>query len=174
MNATAITQAAPLETLDSIGTPALVLDLTRVGRNVARLTRHLGSLGVDFRPHVKTSKSVDVVKRMFPLGRGPITVSTIGEAEYFADAGFYRDSKANAAGLVGGGGFWHATDHLRLGAALVLLKSDTYNHNKAFVAPLPVAAYEGRRVTFNMVYMPKWQDINKTNQVGFWLTFWLP
>lgn len=94
--------------------------------------------------------------------------------DYFADAGFYRDSKANEAGLFGGGGFWHATDHLRLGGALVLLKSDTYNHNEAFVAPLPVAAYEGRRVSFNMVYMPKWQDINKTNQVGFWLTFWLP
>ena len=94
--------------------------------------------------------------------------------DYFADAGFYRDSKANEAGLFGGGGFWHATEHLRLGGALVLLKSDTYNQNKAFVAPLPVAAYDGRRMSFNMVYMPKWQDINKTNQVGFWLTFWLP
>ena len=93
--------------------------------------------------------------------------------DYFADAGFYRDSKANAAALFGGGGLWHATEHVRLGGALVLLKSDTYNHNKAFVAPLPVAAYEGRRMTFNVVYMPKWQDINRTNQVGFWLTYWL-
>ena len=94
--------------------------------------------------------------------------------DYFADAGFYSDSKANAAVLVGGGGLWHATDHLRLGGGLVLLKSDTYNHNKAFVAPVPLVAYDWRRVSLNMVYFPKWQDINRTSQLGFWLTFWLP
>ena len=94
--------------------------------------------------------------------------------DLFADAGFYRDSKANEAVLAGGGGLWHATDHLRLGGGLVALKSDTYNHNKLFIAPVPVVALDGRRVSLSMVYFPKWQDINKTNQVGFWLTFWLP
>ena len=93
--------------------------------------------------------------------------------DLFADAGFYRDSKANMAGLAGGGGLWHATERLRLGGGLVALKSDTYNHNKLLVAPAPVVAYEGRRVTFNVVYFPKWQDTNKTNQLGFWLTLWL-
>ena len=93
--------------------------------------------------------------------------------DLFADAGSYRDSKANTAVLAGGGGLWHATEHLRLGAALVALKSPTYNGNAAFIAPVPVAAYEGRRVTFNMVFFPKWHDVNRTSQVGFWLTFWL-
>ena len=93
--------------------------------------------------------------------------------DFFADIGFYRDSKANTAGLLGGGGLWHASEHLRLGGGLVLLKSDTYNDGKAFIAPAPVAAYEGRRMTFNVVYFPKWQDVNRTNQLGFWLTFWL-
>ena len=74
--------------LGAIETPALVLDLAKVERNVARLTRRLDSLGVAFRPHVKTAKSVDVARRLFPSGHGPITVSTIREAEYFADAGF--------------------------------------------------------------------------------------
>ena len=93
--------------------------------------------------------------------------------DLFADAGFYRDSKANTAILFGGGGLWHATDHLRFGGGLVLLKSDTYNDGKAFAAPAPLAAYEGRHVTFNVVYFPKWRDANRTNQLGFWLTFWL-
>jgi D-serine deaminase-like pyridoxal phosphate-dependent protein len=73
--------------LDAIETPALVLDVAKVERNVARLTARLESLGVDFRPHVKTAKSIEVARRLFPSGRGPITVSTIKEAEYFADAG---------------------------------------------------------------------------------------
>lgn len=94
--------------------------------------------------------------------------------DVFGDAGFYRDSKANEAALLGGGVLWHAADGLRLGAGLVALKSATYNHNKLFVAPVPVAAYDWSRVTFNVVFFPKWQDINKTNQFGFWLTFWLP
>lgn len=92
--------------------------------------------------------------------------------DLFADAGFYRDSAANTAMLFGGGGLWHASDHLRLGGGLVALKSPTYNGNAGFIAPAPVVAYEGRRVTFNVVYFPKWQDVNRTNQLGFWLTFW--
>ena len=93
--------------------------------------------------------------------------------DFFADIGFYSDSKANTAGLFGGGGFWHASEHVRLGGALVLLKSDTYNRGNAFVAPVPVAAYEWRRISLNMVYLPKWRDLDRTNQVGFWLTLWL-
>ena len=33
-------------------------------------------------------------------------------------------------------------------------------------------AYEWRRVTLNVVYFPKFRDINLTNQLGFWLTIW--
>ncbi|MBC8022884.1 MAG: alanine racemase, partial [Burkholderiales bacterium] len=75
-------------TLDTLETPALVLDVAKMERNVARLRARLESLGVGFRPHVKTAKSIEVAKRLFPAGRGPITVSTLKEAEYFADGGF--------------------------------------------------------------------------------------
>jgi D-serine deaminase-like pyridoxal phosphate-dependent protein len=77
-----------IATLDTIDTPALILDVTKVDRNIARLRGHLGELGVRFRPHVKTAKSIDVARRLFPDGHGPITVSTLAEAEYFADGGF--------------------------------------------------------------------------------------
>lgn len=93
--------------------------------------------------------------------------------DFFADAGFYEDSAENTAKLAGGGALWHATERLRLGGGLVLMQSETYNRGKAFVAPAPVAAYEWRRVTFNLVYFPKYRDVNKTNQVGVWLTIWL-
>ena len=88
MNATAKPQAVPDSTLDTIATPALVLDAARVDRNIARLRARLTTLGVGLRPHVKTAKSVEVAQRLFPNGRGPITVSTLREAEGFADAGF--------------------------------------------------------------------------------------
>jgi glycine/D-amino acid oxidase-like deaminating enzyme len=76
------------ESLDTIETPALVLDVAKLDRNVARLRAHLASLDVGFRPHVKSAKSVDVARRLFAEGTGPITVSTLAEADYFAAAGF--------------------------------------------------------------------------------------
>jgi hypothetical protein len=94
--------------------------------------------------------------------------------DVFADAGVYRDSAAHTAKIAGAGALWHAGDHLRLGGALALFKSETYNHGDAFIAPVPLAAYELRRVTFNLVYFPKWRDTNPTNQVGAWVTIWLP
>src|SRR6185437_7184387 len=81
-------KTSPAQAIDELDTPALVLDVARMERNIARLTQRLSSLGgVRFRPHVKTAKSIDVARRLFPDGRGPITVSTLKEAEYFAAAG---------------------------------------------------------------------------------------
>ena len=74
------------ETITAIETPALILDMDKAERNVARLTAHLAPLGVTLRPHIKTAKSIDVAQRLF--GVGPITVSTLKEAEYFASGGF--------------------------------------------------------------------------------------
>lgn len=75
-------------TLETVETPALILDVAKVDRNIRRLRGYLSNLGVGFRPHVKTAKSIEVARRLFPDGKGPITVSTLAEAEYFADGGF--------------------------------------------------------------------------------------
>jgi len=91
--------------------------------------------------------------------------------DWFADVGFYRDSGRNTAKLAGFGALWHL-GNFRLGGALALLHSDTYNRGDAFIAPLPVAAYEFRRVTLNMVYLPKVHEVNDINTLGFWATIW--
>lgn len=75
----------PTNLLD-LPTPCLLLDRARMTRNIDRLTRHLRSLGVPLRPHVKTAKSIDVA-RQIRSDIGPITVSTLKEAEQFAAAG---------------------------------------------------------------------------------------
>ena len=93
--------------------------------------------------------------------------------DFFTDVGFYRDSGRNTAALAGAGAFWRATGRLRLGGALVAFKSDTYNRGDAFIAPLPVAALDFDRVSFNMVYMPKVSNFNLINTLGFWATVWL-
>jgi D-serine deaminase-like pyridoxal phosphate-dependent protein len=79
-----------MTTLDTLRTPCLLLDEARMTRNIARLNAHLAGLGVPLRPHLKTCKNLDVARRLAPSPDQGITVSTLKEAEYFADAG-YRD-----------------------------------------------------------------------------------
>lgn len=74
--------------LTDLETPALILDKDRMSVNIDRMRARLHKLGVVFRPHVKTNKSIDVVKAMLGKQSGPITVSTLKEAEYFAQHGF--------------------------------------------------------------------------------------
>jgi len=73
-------------TLDDLLTPSLVIDEGRMTRNIDRMRRRVAVLGVSLRPHVKTAKSLEVVRRLMTTPRGPITVSTLKEAEqFFAD-----------------------------------------------------------------------------------------
>ena len=78
------------QSIHGLVTPSLLLDRSKLDRNITRLADHARQLGVVLRPHMKTAKSIDVARRVFPDGPGPITVSTIAEAEYFASHG-YRD-----------------------------------------------------------------------------------
>ncbi|MBR0880601.1 alanine racemase [Bradyrhizobium liaoningense] len=79
----------PANLLD-LETPCLLLDEQRLRANVARMKAHLAPLGVAFRPHLKTAKSLDVARIAMISATGPATVSTLREAEYFA-AGGVRD-----------------------------------------------------------------------------------
>ena len=74
--------------LTDLETPALLLDRAKLDRNIARMRSQLAGLGgVTLRPHLKTAKSVEVA-RLVAGASGPITVSTLLEAERFAEAGF--------------------------------------------------------------------------------------
>lgn len=74
-------------TLDTLDTPAALLDRPRMENNIARMQERMNALGVRFRPHVKTSKSIDVVQAQIEAGAQGITVSTLKEAEAFFAAG---------------------------------------------------------------------------------------
>ncbi|WP_108485019.1 alanine racemase [Oceaniglobus ichthyenteri] len=75
--------------LEGLATPALVLDTAKMTRNIDRLAARASDLGVTLRPHMKTAKSVDVAKRLTGGDTtGPITVSTLKEAEVFHGAGY--------------------------------------------------------------------------------------
>ncbi|OAJ62517.1 alanine racemase [Paraburkholderia ginsengiterrae] len=73
--------------LDQIDTPAALIDIARMQKNIARMQGRMNTLGVAFRPHVKTTKCLDVVRAQIAAGARGITVSTLKEAEAFFAAG---------------------------------------------------------------------------------------
>jgi D-serine deaminase-like pyridoxal phosphate-dependent protein len=70
-----------------VDTPAVVVDLDRLDRNLERWQRHCDAVGLANRPHVKTHKSVEIARRQVALGARGITCQKLGEAEIMAEAG---------------------------------------------------------------------------------------
>ncbi|CAL9341312.1 D-threo-3-hydroxyaspartate dehydratase [Streptomyces sp. enrichment culture] len=79
---------AAARTLADPDTPFAVVDRHKVLRNAARLAARAERLGVTLRPHVKTAKSLDVAALLHGGAPCPVTVSTLAEAEAFADGGY--------------------------------------------------------------------------------------
>lgn len=86
MNELASIARAP-QTLAELPTPALLIDRTKLERNAERMRTKVAQLGVQLRPHVKTSKSIDVLRVLAGGAAVPITVSTLAEARYFFERG---------------------------------------------------------------------------------------
>jgi len=74
--------------LDSIETPAVLVDLDVVERNVAAMAERARRAGVRLRPHAKTHKTVEIGRLQLAAGAGGLSVAKVGEAEVFAAAGF--------------------------------------------------------------------------------------
>jgi D-serine deaminase-like pyridoxal phosphate-dependent protein len=104
--------------LNDLETPALALDRSKLDRNLARMSAHIRGLGGTLRPHVKTVKSIDVMRRALRNTPGGITVSTLKEAEYFLAHGI-RDI-IYAVGIAPAK-FAHAFSLLRNGAELKVI-----------------------------------------------------
>ena len=71
-----------------LATPALLLDLDKLERNLRRMAEKTRLAGVRLRPHIKTHKCVEVAQRQVEAGSSGLTVSTLYEAEVLADHGF--------------------------------------------------------------------------------------
>jgi D-serine deaminase-like pyridoxal phosphate-dependent protein len=70
-----------------IQTPALVVDLDILERNIARMAEHAKKHNIALRPHAKTHKSVEIAKRQLAAGALGICCAKLGEAEALAAGG---------------------------------------------------------------------------------------
>lgn len=71
----------------AIDTPALVIDLDAMERNLAALAAFARQHGVRLRPHAKMHKSAALARLQIAAGAVGVCVQKVGEAEALADAG---------------------------------------------------------------------------------------
>lgn len=74
--------------LSALDTPALVVDVGRLERNVSGVAGRLTTAGVALRPHWKTSKCLEVARLQLAAGAIGFTCSTPEEVRALGDAGF--------------------------------------------------------------------------------------
>ncbi len=70
-----------------LDTPALLVDLRRMDRNIERMAAFAREAGVHARPHVKTHKIPALAHAQLATGARGVTVAKLGEAEVMAEAG---------------------------------------------------------------------------------------
>jgi D-serine deaminase-like pyridoxal phosphate-dependent protein len=79
--------ARPGHAVASIATPALVIDLDVMERNLEAMAVFARSHGVRLRPHAKMHKSAAIAKAQIAAGAVGVCVQKLSEAEVLADAG---------------------------------------------------------------------------------------
>ena len=85
MSAVPASQPAPLHVAD-LDTPALVIDLDIMERNLRRMAEYTREHGLRLRPHTKTHKIPALARRQLDLGAAGLTIAKAGEAEVMLNA----------------------------------------------------------------------------------------
>lgn len=67
-----------------VSTPAVVVDLDVVERNLNRMAAYCAAHGLGLRPHTKTHKTLEVARMQLAEGALGLTVAKVGEAEVMA------------------------------------------------------------------------------------------
>jgi D-serine deaminase-like pyridoxal phosphate-dependent protein len=75
------------KTVDEIETPALLVDLDIMERNMDKIMEFLSQGTVGLRPHAKTHKTAPIARMQIEKGAVGITCATVGEAEVLVDGG---------------------------------------------------------------------------------------
>ena len=74
--------------IEELPTPAVLVDLDVLERNIERQATRAREAGVRLRPHAKTHKCPEIARMQLAAGAAGISLAKTSEAEVFADAGF--------------------------------------------------------------------------------------
>lgn len=77
-------------TIHDLPSPALLIDINALERNLKRVQNACSASGVELWPHIKTHKMVPLLRRQLELGAAGATCAKVGEAEAMLPSGVKR------------------------------------------------------------------------------------
>jgi D-serine deaminase-like pyridoxal phosphate-dependent protein len=125
----------PGPAIESLPTPAVLVDLDVLEANIGRQAARARAAGVKLRPHAKTHKCAEIARLQLAAGARGLSLAKVGEAEVFVDAGF--DDIFLAYPLVGDDAarrLLRLSDHARLAVG-----ADSLEGAKSLAAPFRAA-----------------------------------
>jgi hypothetical protein len=93
-----------------------------------------------------------------------------GRHRFLIDGGIYRNSSAHHSEYISAAYRFRLGFGFELGPVVALYHSPDQNSGKAFIAPLLVFAYRYKRLTLQVVPVPKYKDVNRNAAVGMYFT----
>src|SRR6516162_6269208 len=123
-----------------VPTPALLVDIDILDRNIALMRDAAARLGVKLRPHAKAHKCVEIAQRIMAAGAVGVSCATIGEAEAMALGGI--TGILVTAPLTSNDALERLRRLLLRGADIAVV----VDHPASVVALVPLAEAAGRRL----------------------------
>lgn len=152
--------------LENTGTKVL----PEVGSGVPRVQLNLHVFGLSYHPDragIRTSH----LDNEFNAGLGlNYELRSDARSVTSVEAGVFKDSGRNWAKFAGVGYQFKFGERWRLGADLLAIQSETYNHGRGFVAPVPHLTYDFGPVKLNAIYVPRLAPYNPFAVFGIYLT----
>ena len=94
-----------------------------------------------------------------------------GRQRVYAEAGVYYDSGERWAKTADVTYQYELFNRLRAGIGIFFLHTRTYNRGDPVLAPLPVVSYDFGPAELNLVYAPRWGQLNDINTLGAFVSW---
>ena len=88
----------------------------------------------------------------------------------FVEAGAYYDSGRNWANFAALGYQFKIGERWRIGGALSVVHSQTYNSGTTLIGMIPLVTCDLGRIKLNAAYFPKFGDYNEVAAFGFYIS----
>jgi hypothetical protein len=89
------------------------------------------------------------------------------------NAGIFKNSGGEAAQYIGGGYCYKIGKGFSAGGELVYFHSSSYNNGNSTLGIVPMASYRRNSLSFTLLYLPKYKNINRNMAFGFYGTIHL-
>lgn len=93
-----------------------------------------------------------------------------GKHRLLADGGIYRNSTGHHSEYISAGYRFLPGAGFQVGPIVALYHSPDQNSGKAFLAPLLLLGYRYKRVTFQVIPVPRYKDVNRNAAIAMYFT----